>query len=61
MFIKLHKKNNDGSIHPFLVNVKKIKHIDTNRDNITCVHLYKSWLFCIESIEQIEQMIKNVK
>jgi len=63
MFIKLHKKNTDGSIHPFLANVKKIKYItkSSNDDNITCVTFHKSWLYCIESIEQVEQMIKNVK
>lgn len=63
MFIKLHKKNTDGSIQPFLANVKKIKYItkSSNDDNITCVTFHESWLFCIESIEQVEQMIKNIK
>jgi len=62
MFIKLHKKNTDGSIHPFLANVKKIKYVTkSGDDNITCVTFHKSWLYCIESIEQVEQMIKNVK
>ena len=61
MFIKLHKRNTNNQLEPFLANVKKIKYItkSSNEDNITCVTFHKSWLYCIESVEQIEQMIKN--